>query len=615
MAQDNPTLTIVTGTYKRLTTLKRLVQSVRDTLADSVTYDFVIADNNSQDGTWEWIQAQSDVTAIQMGEPVGAITAFTEAAKLATGDYVVLATDDIYFPKHALLKALRHLEQHRQCGAVAFAHNKWKDGSVRVDRQKATLNGQRHSIIYPQICMLRRWLGDACGWWGGDHPHMRSSFTYGGDNFLGSRIAELGYSVDAVSGCIDLEDVFEDTPRKMNRQRHKADFDNYWSLYPDGPAVQLEPQLDNPQQEKLRILLALHYNPRFPQHKKNKKGIERAFRKLGYVVVYDFAQASADGRNVADEMYHLAEAWQPHVIYTQIHNDKQGFPVEAIQRMRMVSPKSVCINWNGDYWLHNVERPGTQQIYRHFDMVVVQTVYLEETLCKMGICSTYLPHSFEPVTPKADAPGYDVVFQGNGYTEFRQRLIQWLHGLPYNVGLYGRSNMVAMSGDTNGQEPVARGIYQNSKLAISPFPWDSPAPDPYMNGDTAYDFGLSQGIYKQSKLAISPMQFDMHKARGFVSNRLWEILASGGAMCLQQFVPELSERTGLQDGVHLVYWHDFDDLREKIDYYMQHPGEAQVIAQTAYETVHKHHSFDVRIRTLLQDIIPTLLRMKQPEMV
>ena len=337
----NPTITIVTGTYKRLSSLKRMVQSVRHTLADTVPFDFVIVDNDSQDGTWEWIQAQPDVTAVQMGSPVGAIKAFTEGAKLATGEYVVLATDDIYFPEHSLLKALRHLEQHPQCGTVAFAHNKWADGSIKVDRQKATLNGQAHHIIYPQICMVRRWLGDICGWWGGDHPHMKSSFTYGGDNFLGSRIAELGYTIDAVDGCVDLEDVFEDTPRQLNRNNHKHDFDNYWALYPDGPAVQLDPLCKNPQREQLRVLLALHYNPRWEHHKANKKGMETAFRKLGHVVVYDYAQALDEGRNVVQEMRQLAEAWQPHVVWTQVHNTvTHGLPIDAIRQLRFVAPRS-----------------------------------------------------------------------------------------------------------------------------------------------------------------------------------------------------------------------------------------------------------------------------------
>lgn len=543
-----------------------MVFSVRNTLANSVPFEFIIADNDSNDGTWEWIQAQPDITAIQMGEPVGAIKAFTECGKLATGDYTLIATDDIWFPPHAILKAMRYLEQNPACGVVAFAHN--KHGNFQVDRQKAqTLHGEVTNVIYPQICLVRTWLAQRIGWWGGDDPHMKNSFTYGGDNWLGAKIVELGYTVDAVDGCNDLEDTIADTSRQLSSARHLQDHTNYWELYPEGVVIHPNPRVENPQREKLRVLLALHYNPRFPHHKANKKGMETALRELGHVVTYDYAGAKDQGCNVAEEFQRIAEAWQPHVIWTQVHNETHGLPIDAIQRARMVSPKSVCINWNGDYWVENIQRTDTQEMYRLFDLILVQSVYLQEELTALGIHSAYLPHSFEPVTPQTDTPHYDVVFQGNGYTEYRESLIRLLHGLPYTVGLYGRSSVVEMSGETN------------------------------------YQYDLEQGIYRNSTIAVSPMQFDAHTARGFVSNRMWEIMASGGAICLQQHVPMLDELTGLQAGVHYAEWRDFDELRDLIDYYMQHADEAREIAQNAYNTVRQCHGFDSRIQHVLTEIL------------
>jgi len=569
MAQ--PVISIVCGTYKRLATLRRMVQSARDTLADTVAFDFVIADNASEDGTWEWLESQSDITPIQMGAPVGAIKAFTEAAYQATGDYVVLATDDIYFPALALLKALRWLETTPDCGVVAFAHNKGQR-AFKVDKQKAlTSDGQKSGVIYPQICMVRRWLGDAAGWWGARHPHMMSSFTYGGDNYLGSRIVEMGYKVDEAEGCVNIEDTFHDTSRGLSSARHLDDFNNYWSLYPDGPTIADTPQIDNPQREQLRTLIALHYDPRWPSHKSGKIGMTQAFRKLGHVVEYDYAQAQVQGRNQEQELVRLAEVWKPHIVFTQAHNGEHGFPLDVIHSMRRVAPRSVCINWNGDYWPKNIEREDTQYLYRQYDLILVQTLYLAERLCELGICAAYIPHSFEPCEPVADAPGYDVVWAGNAYNDYRRELIEMLSQLPYNVGLYGACTTVKMTGKTQ------------------------------------YEYALQAGIHRNSRIAVGEMNFDQHTARGFVSNRLWEIMAAGGALCLHQYVPMLEELTGLRDGVHLIWWRDFDDLRLKIDYYMAHPDEAQAIAKTAYEFVHAKHSFDNRIRSVLTEILPEKL--------
>jgi glycosyltransferase involved in cell wall biosynthesis len=557
-------LSIVTGTYNRLETLQRMVQSVRETWPFAV--EFVIVDNASQDGTWDWLQEQVDIVSLQMGSPVGAIKAFTEGAYVATGEYVVLATDDIYFPSGALLRAFSYLESQPQCGAVAFAHN--KDGTFHTDKQKAVNpDGSQGGVIYPQISMVRRWLGNQAGWWGGRDRHMQQSFTYGGDNYLGSRIIEFGYSADEVAGCVDIEDVIEDAPRQMNRERHRADFDNYWALYPDGPHIPEHASIPNPQPEHLRVLCCLHYNPRFPHHKQAKVGMKNALGSLGYVLDYDYSGAAHDGRNVAQELETLAQHWQPHLVWVQAHNRAHGFPLEAIQRIRAVAPEAVCINWNGDYWPENIENPDTQAMYQYFDLILVQSVYLVERLCELGICAVFMPHSFEPVTPDPDAPGYDVIWAGNGYTEFREDLIATLATLPYEVGLYGRCKSTIMHGETN------------------------------------YNYALQQGMYRHSRVAISSMQFDHYTARGFVSNRLWEIMASGGAVCLQQYVPMLDDLTGLQDGVHYATWHTFDDLRALIDYYLAHPDAAQAMAQAAYDFVHQQHSFTCRIRkVLLEDI-------------
>jgi len=55
---------------------------------------------------------------------------------------------------------------------------------------------------------------------------------------------------------------------------------------------------------------------------------------------------------------------------------------------------------------------------------------------------------------------------------------------------------------------------------------------------------------------------------------------SAGALC---FVDELSPQTFLyqffEPGKHLVTWHSFEDLLEKIMYYYNHPSEAEVIAK------------------------------------
>lgn len=78
--------------------------------------------------------------------------------------------------------------------------------------------------------------------------------------------------------------------------------------------------------------------------------------------------------------------------------------------------------------------------------------------------------------------------------------------------------------------------------------------------------------------------------------RLWDILGSGG-FCLTNYQTELPEL--LQIGEHLDTYSCFDELEEKISYYLEHPAIRKEIAQAGYETVKKYHTYPVRLEKML----------------
>ena len=51
-----------------------------------------------------------------------------------------------------------------------------------------------------------------------------------------------------------------------------------------------------------------------------------------------------------------------------------------------------------------------------------------------------------------------------------------------------------------------------------------------------------------------------------------------------------------------VWWHDFQELREKIYYYMKHEDERKAIADAGTIEVLENHSFDVRVMELLDEL-------------
>lgn len=561
---SKPILSIVCGTFNRIRTLQRMVNSVRNTWPHNLPREIIILDNGSTDDTEAWASAQDDVTFVQIGEPVGAIKAFTRGAKMAQGDYVVLATDDVYFPTNALVAAFAHLEQTPTCGAVAFAHNKYTADFEVMHQPGHTEHGEKRRVIYPQITMVRKWLGDVCGWWGGDHPGMQAAFTYGGDNFLGAQIVERGYAVDAVTGARDIEDVIEDAPRALNKSKHQGDFNAYMSLFPHGPLIRKTPQLPNPQQERLRVLLALHYDPKIEHHRANKTGLRQALEARAIVYDYDYCGRWTAGHNTVAEMAAIATHFDPHLILTQAHRPGRGFERENAEALRYAAPNAVLVNWNGDYWPEGYTGEKTLPMLGYYDLMLCQNAYFIEPLCHHGICAVPFPHSFEPVTPDRSQPAHDVVFAGNGYRTFREELAAFLRNLPHDVGIYGSFRNVES------------------------------------NGRTHYNHAATQGLYANAKAAVSVQHF-AESAYGYVSNRMWEIMAAGGAVCLQQHSAGLDVVTGLKAGVHYAEWRTFDDLCDLIDHYLSHPHEAKAMARRAYDEVHRNHSFDARVDWLLSE--------------
>lgn len=84
-----------------------------------------------------------------------------------------------------------------------------------------------------------------------------------------------------------------------------------------------------------------------------------------------------------------------------------------------------------------------------------------------------------------------------------------------------------------------------------------------------------------------------------VNVRVFET-AGCGAFQICEYRPEIEELFIL--GKEIVVFHSIADLKEKIDYYLEHPQERQRIADAAYKRAHKDHTYEKRLQTML-DIV------------
>lgn len=559
-----PVISLVSGTYNRLESLIRMVASARANLPPGIPYEIILVDGGSDDGTLLWAARQPDIRVIEHGELLGAIRAFCDGARAATGDYVLLANDDVLFSAGSIMRALIHLEEHPGCGAVAFMDNRPLPGQPPEERGqfKAQTMTARNAddeptqVVYAQVGLFRRALGEVCGWWGDRDPVMAQARTYGGDNYLSARIWEAGYTVDLVEGVQCEDYVLDDGLRELNAH-YDGKNSPYYQRYPTGPVLGGYPLELPAATPRLRVLYMPIYEPGYPQHKRTKRGLRNALAKRALVYEWDYLNRGIVTGEVT--------AFAPHLILTQFHD---GRWLGVLKKIRELCPAATIVNWCGD--ARGLTDPAYLKLLKEVDLQLVVNAAALPLYGAMGIPAAYWQIGYEDwSTPLPAVPAHDVVFLANAYSDERRALEPLLRGTGLDVGLYGAH-------------------------------WARP------DGDCLYDFDTGAALYRTAKISVSDTFHDgKTPVRAFVSNRVFQALAAG-AFLLQQHSEALQTFTGLVAGEHYVEWRTPSELVDLIGYYVNKPDERKRIADAGCAFVLEHYSFDEQVRKLFVEILPML---------
>ena len=569
-----PLISIVTGTYQRITFLQDMVNSARATLPSTIPHEFVIVDGGSNDGTQDWCKAQPDIVLIEHGELLGAIKAFNAGAMAARGQYVILGNDDIMYHEGSIMRALVHLEDNPNCGAVAFADNRNIGYKLEVAPGYGVqrIQAQSQPVIYAQVGMFRKWLGDILGWWGITDPIMRQANTYGGDNYLSARIWEMGFTVDAVRG-VTVEDRYQDARDDLRQRNFDIETERgsaYYRRYPEPPQIADHPIIPAIDEGQMRILYLPIYEPGVHYHnqKQGKRGLREAFGRIGLVWEVDYIAAH---RNREFDLVELVDSFAPDLLFLQLHSTVE-IQADSLARARARKPEMLVINWNGDVYARHLLEDGMVDVLRLCDLQCCVNASVLPCYEAQGIQAVYWQCGFEPIDESIlpNMPAYDIVFTGNCYSDERTEFGRFMDSLSdVNIGIYG-------SGWANA------------------------------GGNTTYNFPASRALYRNCKLILGDNQW--MQDIGFVSNRVFDTLAAGGGILLHQHVPGMLEYTGITPDEHFVEWTDLDDLHQKIIYWLnpEMASERQAMAARARAFMESDHSFDARLRELFFTILPAI---------
>ncbi len=560
------TIGIVTGTWNRIASLVRFVESVRREIPRGLSYTITVVDGGSTDQTLEWCRTQRDITLIEHGELRGAIQAFSEGASRTDAEYILLGNDDVSLKPYSLLAALAHLERTPTCGAVAFADNRTSlvsgDGTqYRVEGIGATTPaGEKVMVVYPQVGLVRKWLGDQVGWWGWRDPVMSQARTYGGDSFLGAAIWESGYTVDAVPQAVVEDHIERDALRDHNARGGPGDSAHYYARF---PTVHLPAQLAAaPERDRLRILHLPVYEAGYPGIMNHEAGLTEALTAYGLAIEVDYLNTPGF------DLIALCRAWQPDLLITQIQGPGRITPYQ-LASARNAAPGMIIVNWNGDAHEYGLTAPAVLELLRYVDLQTTINAKVLPVYAAQGIRAAYWQIYFKPaLEPLPAAPAHDVLFQGNCYSKERDALVKTLRTIrpSLNLGLYGNCHGA--------------------------------------NGNTHYSFSLQAALYRNATISVGDT---FPNTLAFVSNRLFQCLGNGGFL-LQQHSEGLQQFTGLTPGQHFVEWQDLADLKAKIVEWLQ-PDKAEArraIAQAGMAFVREHYSAAAQARKLFHDLLPLI---------
>jgi len=96
------------------------------------------------------------------------------------------------------------------------------------------------------------------------------------------------------------------------------------------------------------------------------------------------------------------------------------------------------------------------------------------------------------------------------------------------------------------------------------------------------------------------INYGNHFRTNCVSLKYLEAMASGTLFITTK--PVNLEEYGFVNGEHLIIYNDFNDLKDKIDYYLTYSLERQKIVNAAMEHVHSNFTNDIVIKNMLRDI-------------
>ena len=263
-----------------------------------------------------------------------------------------------------------------------------------------------------------------------------------------------------------------------------------------------------------------------------KQGLE----KLGYQVSYRYREDYEDLR--------LQDVGN--VLYLKGYYDFEHLPdVKADKRKRVL-------------YLYYVEGLHPE-ILKEVDVVAsASQKIIEEIVKPAGVKAVFAPQFTNPERFKPalqdESKKTSVLFVGSNHSGHGRKSVDYAELCQANLSVFGKF-------------------------------WNKSLDPKYLKGGYIDNDELYQ-YYANADIVLNDHREDM-RHYGFVSNRIYDVTASGGFV-LTDYLPEIEQAYG--DSV--ATYKDYDEFKEKLEFYLNHPEERKKMIEKARKITLEHFTND-----------------------
>ena len=632
---EEPDVSVLFGTYERCAQLQRAVESIRHSAA-GISYEIVVVDGGSSDGSREWLSAQSDVVLVGDRHLTGAVRAFNYGYRMCRGRFVANFNDDAVYVDRALAEAVARMDADPVIGQGIFAfRGEGEDfGINQIYPGHAGTEYANFGVARRDA--LRQVETITGGFW---NPIYR---TYAADCEQSAWIHRLGWTVARFEDLRVIDVRTKDDLRARNEKRQAGETKLMYyrwpveAFRPGGPPPRVSPEdlarfevvrerrvifpaeaprsITNiyaeiigwplPDEEERLVRQARAVWPldpvegkfparaaRLPEERvlyvslatkaDPQAGLDRALRALGrggFCEVKWYEEYGGQPAALAERLVAEAVRLRPTLVFMQLQMPG-AVEVSTIQKIRAVSdPRCVVASWNGD-------------------VADINSPWSAEWQVPLGrACDLWLHSSLSHVHVLRGLGVHSCMYLQIGFDEKQYATAQ-------HRGAYGETYVACFLGSRYGDDAFSRSMkWHDARLRN-----DAVFAMAEAFGDRFGLYGRGWGraekvvpldraheIYWGSKIGLNVSLANYLEC--YSSDRIFRIMGCGALLLTKSF-PMMSV-LGLRDGDNCVVWETPAEAVSKAKEIFEDEDRRRAIAEVGAKLARERHTWLARMGEL-----------------